>query len=114
MVKIAIGKRPDLTYELLEGILQKNLSYRVDMWQGLGKGVSIWKNELLGAIVKIKQEPHTTYLICEMNPPSLIIRLICCLFGLVLGLIILFLASGSFARQVAEEIKLMPEFQQAV
>ncbi|MFW9923035.1 MAG: hypothetical protein ACFFDW_07070 [Candidatus Thorarchaeota archaeon] len=92
-------------------ILKKNLPYRIEMWSGIGSGISIWKNTLIGAIVKIKRHEQRTILTVEMNPPSLIIRLICCVFGLVFGLIILFLISGGFANKVAKEIEKIPEFK---
>ncbi|HUU78407.1 MAG TPA: hypothetical protein VMX55_08665 [candidate division Zixibacteria bacterium] len=111
MVKIDIGYKPTLTDEAIMEILKKNLHYKIEVWPLIGSGISIWKNTFIGAIVKIKRSDQRTILSVEMNPPSAIIRIICCVFGLVCGLILLFLISGNFAKQVANEIKKIPEFQ---
>lgn len=111
LVKIDIGNKPELTDQKIMEILQKNLPYKIEMWQGLGSGISIWKNTLIGAIVKIKRRDDKTILSVEMNPPSLLIRLLVCIFSLFCGLLILFFISSGFAKNVAEDIKKIPEFQ---
>ncbi|MBN2156253.1 MAG: hypothetical protein JW776_09430 [Candidatus Lokiarchaeota archaeon] len=111
MVKIDIGFNPELTEQAVLNILQQHLPYKVEMWKAIGSGVSVWKNVLLGAIVKLKQGSNTTILSVEGNPPSLIMRLVCCVFGFICGLIVLFLLSGNFAGKVAEEIRKIPQFQ---
>jgi len=111
LVKINIGKRPDLTYEMLLGILQKNLTYKIEKWILLGDGISIYKNELLGSIVKIRQKPETTFLTVEVNPPSVIIRILSCVLSLGCFLGCLFILSGNFTKKIVEEIRKIPEFQ---
>jgi hypothetical protein len=110
VVKIDIGYRPELTEQKILEILQKNLPYKVELWKAIGSGVSVWKNTFLGAIVKVKQSAETTILSVEGNPPSIIIRFICCIFGFICGLILLFVMSGNFAHKVSEEIRHIPEF----
>lgn len=111
MVKIDIGFKPELNEQKILEILQKNLSYNMKMWAAIGSGVSVWKNEFLGAIVKLKQAEGKTILSVEGNPPSILIRLICCVFGFICGLLVLFILSGNFAKKLAEEIQGIPEFQ---
>lgn len=113
LAKIAIGKRPDLTYEILLEILKKNLPYHVQMWLGIGEGVSIWKNTFQGTIVQIKQTADNTYLNITANPPSVIVRLVCVLLGVVIcGCLTLFILSISFTNKVTKEIRNIPEFKQ--
>lgn len=110
-VKIDIGYKPNLTDEKIMEILKQNLPYKISKWYLYYSSISIWKNSFIGAVVKIKRTDQKTILSVEMNPPSIIIRIVCCVFGLALGLLCLFLISGSFANRVAKDIKKIPEFQ---
>ena len=104
MVEFEIKSK--LTDEKILQALKKKLPYKVEKWKFLFPATSIEKNLIIGAAVKIKAvEKNKTTIAIQGNPPSIPMRLVLLIFGVIIGLLVAMLLSNKFADEIADQVK---------
>ncbi|MHA1210947.1 MAG: hypothetical protein ACTSSH_00665 [Candidatus Heimdallarchaeota archaeon] len=111
MARINIGFKPGLTNETLMAILSKELPYELTTEKVWGGWFLVLKNNLVSAAVRVKQRKDSTVIEVRGYIHEFYMRLLLIIFIIIPYYIVSLGPAASFAREISNFIRTMPNFQ---
>ena len=109
MATVTVAHHPDLTLDRAMGVFKSHFFGKYDVYEsstfGRLRRVVVKKNAMTGVIVNLKQEPDTTTFVFAAFIPSVLMR---GLFGLI-GLLIALLFLRPTWKAMEEEVRVFIE-----